>query len=70
MKDLLYKNSRKYQPMELVLKTQFGVNRSVPKMHFFPFLNTEKYYEREPYRFIKVGRFFIEIDRTAYRTAF
>jgi hypothetical protein len=44
--------------MELVLKTQFGLNRSVPKMHLFPFLNTEKLYEREPYRYIKLERFF------------
>jgi hypothetical protein len=30
------------------LKTEFGVNRSVPKIQFFPFFNTEKLYEREP----------------------
>jgi hypothetical protein len=32
----------------LVLKTQFSVYRRVPKMHFIPFFNTEKLYEREP----------------------
>ena len=26
---------------------QFDVNRSVPKMHFFPYFNTEMLYERE-----------------------
>jgi hypothetical protein len=31
-----------------VLKVQKSVYRSVPKMQFFPFFNTEKLYEREP----------------------
>jgi hypothetical protein len=32
--------SKKYRTIQtdLVLKTQFCVNRSIPKMHFYPFL--------------------------------
>ena len=33
---------------DLALKMQFSVYRSVPKMHFIPFFNTEKLYERDP----------------------
>jgi hypothetical protein len=42
--------SKKYRTIErdFVLKTQFSVYRSVPKMHFFPVLNTELLKEREP----------------------
>jgi hypothetical protein len=39
---------RCFREFMVVLKTQFGVNRSVPKMNFFPFFNKEKLYEREP----------------------
>jgi hypothetical protein len=37
--------SKKYRTIqtELVLKTQFGVNRSVPKMQFFPFSTWKSY---------------------------
>jgi hypothetical protein len=47
--------SKKYHTIqtELVLKTQFGVKRSVPKMHFLPFFNTKKLYERVPQRYIR-----------------
>jgi hypothetical protein len=34
--------------MDLVLKTQFSVYRSLQKMHFISFFKTEKLYEREP----------------------
>jgi hypothetical protein len=41
-----------------VLKTQFGVNLSVPKMYFFSVFSTEKLKERQPYRYIKLESFF------------
>jgi hypothetical protein len=40
--------SMKYRVIqtELVLETQFGVNRSVPKVHLIPFFNNKELYER------------------------